>query len=214
MSVVCAVPVKDLVSAKQRLAAALGPAERGELARAMLRDVLGALRAARVDAVWVVTRDAGVAALAREFGAEPLAEAENRGHTAAVAAAQAEAVRRGARVFLTVPGDVPCVVPAEIHELIAAARQGEPAFAPSRSALGTNGAGLTPPDAMPLRFGEPSFQNHLDAARARGLEPRVLILRGLGLDIDAPEDLAALVAEGSATASGRLLASWRVGAAR
>ena len=67
---------------------------------------------------------------------------------------------------------------------------------------------------MPLRFGEPSFQNHLEAARARGLEPRVLILRGLGLDIDAPEDLAALVAEGSATESGRLLASWGVGAAR
>ena len=119
MSIICAVPVKDLVNAKQRLTAALGPAERGELARAMLRDVLGALSAARVDAVWVVTRDAEVAALAREFGAEPLAEAENRGHTAAVAAAQAEAVRRGARMFLTVPGDVPCVVPAEIGALVA-----------------------------------------------------------------------------------------------
>jgi 2-phospho-L-lactate guanylyltransferase len=214
VSIICAVPVKDLVNAKQRLTAALGPAGRAELARAMLRDVLGALCAARVDAVWVVTRDAEVAALAREFGVEPLAETENRGHTAAVASAQAEAVRRGARVFLTVPGDVPCVVPAEIGELAAAAREGEPAFAPSRSALGTNGAALAPPDAMPLRFGEPSFQNHLEAARARGLEPRVLILRGLGLDIDAPEDLAALVAEGSATESGRLLASWRVGAAR
>ena len=209
MSIICAVPVKDLVNAKQRLTAALGPAERGELARAMLRDVLGALSAARVDAVWVVTRDAEVAALAREFGAEPLAEAENRGHTAAVAAAQAEAVRRGARMFLTVPGDVPCVVPAEIGALVAAAREGGPAFAPSRSGLGTNGAALTPPDAMPLRFGEPSFQNHLDAARARGLEPRVLVLRGLGLDIDAPEDLGALVAEGSTTESGRLLAGWR-----
>ena len=214
MSLLCAVPVKDLVNAKQRLIGALGPDARRELARAMLRDVLGTLCAARVDAVWVVTRDAEVAALARELGAEPLAEAENRGHTTAVAFAQGLAARRGARVFLTVPGDVPCVTAAEIRELAAAAREGVPAFAPSRSALGTNGAALTPPDAMPLTFGEPSFQNHLDAARARGLEPRVLILRGLGLDIDAPEDLAALVAEGSATESGRLLASWRVGVAR
>ena len=94
MSILCAVPVKDLVNAKQRLIGALGPDERRELARAMLRDVLGALRAARLDTVWVVTRYAEVAALARELGAEPLAEAENRGHTAAVAFAQAEAVRR------------------------------------------------------------------------------------------------------------------------
>lgn len=214
MTSVCAVPVKDLINAKRRLLGALGPDERRQLARAMLRDVLGALCAARVDAVWVVTRDVEVAALARAFGAEPLAEAENRGHTAAVALAQGLAARRGARVFLTVPGDVPCVAPAEIGELVDAAREGAPAFAPSRSGLGTNGVALTPPETMPLRFGEPSFQNHLDAARARGFEPRVLALGGLGLDIDAPEDLAALVAEGAATESGRLLAGWRVGAAR
>ena len=214
MSLICAVPVKDLANAKQRLVAALGPAERRALARAMLRDVLGALAAARLDGVWVVTRDAEVAGIARELGAEPLAESENRGHTAAVAFAQVEAVRRGARVFLTVPGDAPCVTPVEIRELAAAARAGTPAFAPSRSGLGTNGAALVPPDAMPLRFGEPSFQRHLAAARSCGLEPRVLTLRGLGLDIDAPEDLAALGAEGAATESGRLLASWRVDVTR
>ena len=207
--IVCAVPVKDLVNAKQRLVAALGPAERRALAAAMLRDVLGALAAARLDRVWVVTRDPEVTAIAREFGAEALAEAENRGHTAAVAFAQAAASRAAARVFLTVPGDVPCVTPADIRELARAAREGEPVFAPSRSGLGTNGVALAPPGAMPLTFGEPSFENHLAAARARGLAPRVLPLRGLALDVDAPDDLAALVAEAPATESGRLVASWR-----
>ena len=57
-------------------------------------------------------------------------------------------------------------------------------------------------------FGEPSFQNHLAAARVRGLEPRVLTLAGLALDVDAPEDLATLAAEGGATASGRLVRAW------
>ncbi len=95
--IICAVPVKDLVNAKQRLIGALGPAERTELARAMLRDVVRALVAARLDRVWVVTRDADVTAIAHGLGAEPLAEAENRGHTAAVAFAQTEAARRGAR---------------------------------------------------------------------------------------------------------------------
>ncbi|MBI1846114.1 MAG: 2-phospho-L-lactate guanylyltransferase [Candidatus Rokubacteria bacterium] len=209
---VVAVPVKDLVNAKQRLARALGPAERAALARAMLEDVLTALAAARLDAVWVVTRDDEAAALARGFGAEVLAEAENRGHTSAVAFAQAHALARGARCFATIPGDVPCVTAAEIRALADATGAADRVcvFTPSRSGLGTNGAALVPPDAMPLTFGEPSFDNHLAAARARGLTPRVLPLPGLGLDVDAPEDLAALLDAGGHTASGRLVAGWKL----
>ena len=209
--IICAVPVKNLGDAKQRLVPALGPTARRELVRAMLSDVLAALRAARLDRVWVVTRDPEVVRLTAAFGAEPLttlSDAEDSSHSSAVAVGQAEAARRGAHVFLTVPGDVPCVTTDEILALAAAARDGTPAFAPSRSAFGTNGVALTPPDAMPLKFGEPSFQNHLAAARARGLEPRVLTLAGLALDVDAPEDLATLAAEGGATASGRLVRAW------
>src|SRR5438552_3834437 len=123
--IICAVPAKDLVNAKQRLVPALGPRERHELARAMLGDVLAALRAARLDGVWVVTRDPEVIELAVAIGAEPLAslgEAANSSHTTAVAFAQAEAARRGARVFLTVPGDVPCLTGDEIQALVAGAR--------------------------------------------------------------------------------------------
>ena len=206
---VVAVPVKDLTHAKQRLTSVLSAVERGELARAMLHDVLQALAAASLDCVWVVTRDPAAAAIARSLGAEPLTEVENRGHTAAVALAQAEAARRGARVFLTVPGDVPCVTADELGQIVDGVRDGAPVFVPSRSGAGTNGVALAPPDAMPLTFGEPSFARHLEAARARGLTPRVLTLPGLGLDIDAPEDLTALLAESSATETRRLVAAWR-----
>lgn len=208
--IVAAVPVKDLASAKQRLIAALGAAERAALARTMLRDVLGALAAAPLDRVWVVTRDPEAAMLSREHGAEPLLEPVNRGHTAAVALAQAEAARRGADVFLTIPGDVPCVTGDEIGALAAAAAARPGAvFTPSRSGRGTNGVALAPPAVMALTFGEPSFDNHLAAARARGLTPRVVMLPGLSLDVDAPEDLAALLAAGRATHTGRLVAGWR-----
>src|SRR5207247_2804449 len=115
--IVAAVPASDLIKAKQRLVPALGAAERAALAAAMLQDVLAALAAARLDRVWVVTREPAVLALARARGAEPLAEDANRGHTAAVARAQAEATRLGARVFLTLPGDVPCVTSGEISLL-------------------------------------------------------------------------------------------------
>jgi 2-phospho-L-lactate guanylyltransferase len=205
---VAAVPVKDLVNAKQRLMRVLTAAERRALARAMLGDVLRALRAARLDAVWVVTREPEIAAIAAAMGAQALAEDDNRGHTAAVAFAQAHAARAGATVFVTIPGDVPCVDGAEVRALAEAAADAPAVFVPSHSGRGTNGVALAPPEVMPLRFGEPSFDNHLAAARALGLAPRTLALAGLALDVDAPEDLRALVTAGAHTESGRLVAGW------
>jgi 2-phospho-L-lactate guanylyltransferase len=210
VSIFAAVPVKDLVNAKQRLVAALPPEDRRALAAAMLEDVLDALAAARqtvqVVEVVVVTRDAAAVALAERHGARCLTEQANRGHTEAVAFAQRAAVAEGARRFLTIPGDVPCATGEEIALLCAPpGREPDVAFVPSLSGFGTNAALLSPADAMPLKFGEPSFDNHLDAARARGLSPRVLRLPGIGLDIDAPEDLAMLLARGAHTRSAALL---------
>ena len=202
-----AVPVKDLVNAKQRLVAALPAEERRALAAAMLEDVLDALAAVPELDVVVITRDADALALARRHGARGLQESANRGHTEAVAFAQREAVAAGARRFLTIPGDVPCATAAEVTALCAPPPLPPPdvAFVPSLSGFGTNAALLTPPDAMPLKFGEPSFDNHLDAARARGLSPRILRLPGIGLDVDAPEDLPLLFTRGASTRSAALL---------
>ena len=213
MSLLLAVPVKDLVNAKQRLMPALSPAQRRDLARAMLEDVLEAAVAALPGSVLVVTTDPEVQAVTRAAGAECLTESANRGHTAAVAFAQREAVTRRAAHFLTLPGDVPCVTAQEIATLCAVlAETPGVVFVPSRSGLGTNAALLAPPDAVSLTFGEPSFENHLKTARAAGLAPRVLELPGIGLDVDAPEDLPVLLERGPATRSARLLRGFPSGA--
>jgi 2-phospho-L-lactate guanylyltransferase (CobY/MobA/RfbA family) len=65
---------------------------------------------------------------------------------------------------------------------------------------------------MPLTFGEPSFENHLKAARVAGLTPRVLELSGIGLDVDGPDDLPVLLERGPATRSARLLRGFPAGA--
>ena len=52
---------------------------------------------------------------------------------------------------------------------------------------------MSPPDAVPLRFGEDSSIPHLDAARARGIEPLVVRHPGIGMDIDNPVDLVAFL---------------------
>lgn len=205
---VVVVPAKDFAGAKQRLGDALPAAARAALARAMLEDVLAALASAPVDRVVVVTPDAEVAAVAEGSGAMVVREPEGRGHTAAVERGIALCREWGATVMLTVPGDVPCLTADEVARILAACGPAPAAvFVPSRSGLGTNAACLAPPDAVPLRFGEPSFADHLAAARARRIEPVVLSLPGAGLDIDRPEDLQALRDMGPGTRAAGALAA-------
>jgi len=209
--IVAAVPARDFATAKQRLARVLRADERAALARAMLEDVLAATCGACVETVLVVTADPLVSACARACGAVVLPEAAARGHTDAVARAQAVAVERGADLFLTIPGDVPCATTDEIETVLHAADGPRSAvFVPSVSGDGTNAAALCPPDALPLTFGEPSFANHLAAARASDLMPVVLVLPGLGLDIDTEADLRELLARPGPTRTSRLLETWRI----
>jgi 2-phospho-L-lactate/phosphoenolpyruvate guanylyltransferase len=212
--VVLAVPAKDFGAAKRRLSTVLGPAERAALARAMLEDVLAAVCAVSFESILVVTRDRDVERCAARFPVEVLREESSRGHTAAVALAQAVAAARGAEAFLTIPGDVPEATPAELRAMLEAAHAAAVVLVPSASGYGTNGALLRPPDVLGLTFGEPSFPGHLAAAHRQQLVTAVLALPGLGLDIDTPDDLGALRARGSRTRSGRLLAELAAGRRR
>ena len=201
------VPVKDMGGVKRRLASALRPEERREFYRAMLRDTLSALRGVRgLDGVALLTRDREAIELARRFDLRCIEEPENRGHTAAVARAAAVLAAEGAQGLLQLPGDVPLATAGEI-EAVLAAHGAAPAFTivPSRDEMGSNCVVCSPPDIMGLRFGDDSFRPHLAAARAAGLEPRVLALPGIGLDIDTPEDLMELARRSGTTRSQRYL---------
>ena len=63
---------------------------------------------------------------------------------------------------------------------------------PAHDERGSNAVLCSPPLVMPLRFGDDSFFPHLAAARALGIEPTIVKLPGIGLDIDQPVDLEAL----------------------
>ena len=92
--------------------------------------------------------------------------------------------------MLTVPGDIPRITADEVSQLIVAHRPG-PSFtiAPAHDELGSNAILLSPPDSVKLRFGEDSYFPHLAAAREAGIEPTVVKLPGIGMDIDHPADL-------------------------
>jgi 2-phospho-L-lactate guanylyltransferase len=190
------VPVKDTRGSKQRLSACLTGEQRKALALVMLEDVLEAINAATgLARCLIVTVDPEATALAGRLGARVLTEGATEGHTGAVASAARLLAAEGAEGFMTLPGDVPNVSAAEITQLLAAHRD-PPAFtiAPAHDELGSNAVLCSPPGAVPLRFGENSFFPHLDAARRAGIEPTVMHLPGIALDIDTPEDLARFMA--------------------
>jgi 2-phospho-L-lactate guanylyltransferase len=189
------VPVKELEGAKQRLSSCLSPEERRTLATTMLEDVLEAVSAVReLAGALLVTVDPAASSLAARYSARVFTEGARDGHTGAVTAAARLLVREGRAGMMTMPGDIPRLSPAEIAATLAA-HQEAPAFTivPAHDDLGSNTIICSPPDAVPLRFGEDSFYPHLDAARAQGIEPLIVRQPGIGMDIDNPADLVAFL---------------------
>jgi 2-phospho-L-lactate guanylyltransferase len=185
------VPVKEFEGAKQRLSSCLSSQERRALAAIMLEDVLEAVSAVReLSGILVVTVDPIATSLAGLYGARVMTDTAKEGHTGAVMAAAHLLAREGRAGIMTLPGDIPRLSSAEISATLAAHRPA-PSFTivPAHDDLGSNTIVCSPPNAVPLRFGEDSFYPHLDAARAHGIEPLVVRHPGIGMDIDNPVDL-------------------------
>lgn len=193
------VPVKRLAAGKTRLAGALDRDALEGLMRAMLGDVVAALRdVPRVDAVFVVTPDADVAEAAADAGAEPLLR-QDPGLNPSIDAAAAEIAGRGAETLLVLLGDVAGARPEELARLYEAldAQGGRGAVMAPAADGGTAALLRAPVDAMPGRFGPQSATSHRKAAAEAGVPLGELALPSLALDLDRPEDLRAL-AEGDA----------------
>jgi 2-phospho-L-lactate guanylyltransferase len=189
-----AVPVKEFAGAKQRLAPLLTPEQRQALAAAMVEDVLAVLADAPLAGVIVNTVDPLATELARRFGARVVTDNARDGHTGAVAAMARILAAEGREAMLTVPGDIPRVTASEIAAVIEA-RRPPPSLTivPAHDERGSNAVLCSPPLVMPLHFGDDSFLPHLAAARAVGIEPTILRLPGIALDIDQPLDMQALL---------------------
>ena len=208
MRTLAILPIKSFSRAKQRLRSGLAPELRESLAEAMFRDVLAALDAsAAIAHVAVVTDGELPAELAREHGAVVLEDREHS-HNGAARIGIALALGDGFDRALLVPGDCPALDSGELDALLA--RPVSPPSAlivPDRHGTGTNALLLTPPDALPPSFGPGSCARHVELARAAGTHPEVLEVPSLALDVDTPEDLAALAASsGRAPRTQELLA--------
>ena len=191
MRTAAVLPVKSFARAKQRLDEAIAGADRQELAEAMVTDVLAALAAVpEVDEVVVVTAEPLAAQAAERAGATVVADPEERGQSAAAARGIDAALERGAERALLVPGDCPALDPDEVAALLA--RTDAVVIVPDRHGSGTNALLLSPPALVGPSFGAGSFARHAARAAAAGATVKVRELPSLGLDVDTPDDLAAL----------------------
>ncbi|CCQ16937.1 2-phospho-L-lactate guanylyltransferase [Rhodococcus sp. AW25M09] len=202
------IAVKDLATAKSRLAAQFSPPERTRLVLAMLRDTVAAAHAVPVvDSVTVVTPDPRVADTARRIGArvfdEPVGDPrqtpnERLNHAFASAA---HALRRdhivggvlrddsraaGHTDIIALQADLPAMRSAELAQAYATARRGGRSLVVDHHGTGTAALilkGVTG-DLAPL-FGEHSARRHSEsgARQLGGTWP------GLRLDVDTLADL-------------------------
>jgi 2-phospho-L-lactate guanylyltransferase len=185
--------IKDFNSAKQRLQPALDPKERRALAR---RNAQLAVRAAAAgDHILVVAGSEEVAALARGWGAEVLAEPRQEGQNVAAARGIAKAVDGGAEAVLLLSSDLPLVTVDAVRDVLeAAARMTAPVAVavPALGRGGTNALYLRPPHAIALHFGSDSLAKFQHEAESRGVEFAVHHSDAMALDLDEPGDLARL----------------------
>jgi 2-phospho-L-lactate guanylyltransferase len=207
------IPVKETAGAKQRLGTAIPDALRSRFALAMLEDVLTALSSVpELGGIAVVTLDAEAIRLASRHGARIFSEGAREGQTGAVAAAAQLFEQQGRSAMLAVPGDIPLIRPEEVSRILAAHdRVPDFVIAPAHDKRGSNAILCAPPSCVPLRFGDDSFLPHLEAARRAGIEPKILPMPGIGLDIDHPRDLDAFLKIPSNTRTRLLLREVGIG---
>lgn len=202
MKATAVIPVKRFRGAKRRLSADLGDTARTRIVRAMLDDVLASVRSAeRIDRVIVVTGERRAERVAlwhakrARVPLEVLRDPRDEGHSEAAMLGILRAIALGSDCAALLPGDCPLLDPAELDDAIGRVAAGRVTIIPDRHLSGTNGLLLAPPLAIGPAFGEGSRERHERLALNAGHEAVIERLGSMALDLDTPDDLAALRAE-------------------
>ncbi|WP_207005479.1 2-phospho-L-lactate guanylyltransferase [Trinickia mobilis] len=193
MKTLVAIPMKDPLRAKTRLASVFETPERSRLAMALFERTLAFFHHACADFdVVVVTASETIARCAREGGAIVLREAGERGLNAAAARAAAYAGARSYGRLIIVPADIPIWLREEVEHVLTLSLRVNVALAEAHDG-GTNMLIMTPPRPFEFSYGTGSADLHEAAAHTHGLSVARCRLPFIGHDIDTPDDCLALV---------------------
>jgi 2-phospho-L-lactate guanylyltransferase len=202
------VPLKPLVLAKSRLAAAADDVLRPHLALAFAQDtVAAALACPAVRDVAVVTDDPAAAAELAALGARIVPDAPAAGLNAALAhGARAVRARRPAAAVAALNADLPALRPTELARVLAAASVFPRAFLTDAAGIGTTLLAAAPGMELRPAFGGRSRRRHLASGAA---EIQLDGVDSVRQDVDTGDDLAAALVLGVGP---RTAERWEAGA--
>lgn len=189
MTMAVAILMKDPAKAKTRLRKTLDSDTRESLALAMFENTLNYFARSHPSLpIAVISPSPRIAAIARSHGAEPVEDEAEGGINQAASGAAYWALTTGAPSLLIIHADIPTLADQEIAAVMKAGSANNVVIAESTDG-GTNALLVSPPDALPFRFGPKSAAAHEEAARAAGLTALRLKLPFLSRDLDTPDDL-------------------------
>jgi 2-phospho-L-lactate guanylyltransferase len=177
--------------------------QRKELTECMLGDVLSAIKASEyVDCCIVISSDKQVLRSAKSLGVEIILEANERGVNLAISRANGFVRRLNSLCSVVFPSDIPLITPYDVDGIVSAGRSSNSiVISPSMRLDGTNALLRKPPDLIPTYFDLDSFNSHLQEAQRRGLQVKLVLSRGVMLDIDTPGDVNEFLSTSSETAT-------------
>src|SRR3954449_4103241 len=198
------VALKPLRTAKSRLRGVPAP-YREHIAWCLAHDTITALAEA-VDREVVVSNEPSLASRLRSLAPRVRVSTEGPsiGMNAALAAGAAQLVEGGAALVIACVGDLPCLKPATVRRLIAAAVHHSRSFVPDASGTGTTmllarGVSLDP------RFQGASASAHRGSGAIALTEAAVGPLTDARRDVDTLADLADAVLVGLGSRTGSLI---------
>ncbi len=179
------IPIKAFEQAKDRLSGVLSTDQRVLLARTT---ALGVLQSVRGASVFVVCDNPEVSQWATSHGATVVSQS-SAGLNAAVQEGII-AAREYERVMI-VHSDLP--LPSRLRELLGSSVTSDTVtIVPDRHRDGTNVLIIPSSAGFKCHYGAKSFTAHMAEATKLGLPLQVVFDNELALDIDTPDDLAAL----------------------
>jgi len=197
------IPVSQFSDAKTRLSPFLSPKERECLLKAMLKDITKTLKPI-VDKILIISKDPEVLDYAEELKLTAIIEEDNSNLNKALKQAMKWS-RTKTRKVLIIPSDIPLIGKTNIKLLINQAKKLDFIIIPSKGG-GTNTL-ITKPLAIDMKFGEFSFQKHIEEAEKKKLHPLVHDSFYMALDVNTTEDLGEIMIHGNGTETKKYLES-------
>lgn len=189
------IPVSRFSNAKTRLSPTLTSAERENLLKSMLKDVIKVLNNT-VDDVVVISSDEDVLKYVKDLNVLLLEEKGDTDLNGALGQAVDWCSNHCHRVLI-MPSDVPLVKDNHIKDILSLGEEYELVIAPAKGG-GTN-ALLCPSRDMGMKFGDCSFFEHIKEAQKNLFSWSVYDSFYLSLDVNTAEDLGEIMLHGQGT---------------